>query len=49
MDERSEDWFPLLTESGSIMLREYIKSNRHRRRGVVVDGQVVDEETGEII
>jgi hypothetical protein len=50
MDERPEDWFPLLTESGSLMLREYIKSNRHRRRGgVVVDGQQIDPETGEII
>jgi hypothetical protein len=43
MDERSGDWFPLLTESGSLMLREYIKSNRHRKR------QAFDEETGEIL
>lgn len=42
MDERSSDWFPLLTESGSLMLREYIKSNRHRQR------KNFDEETGEI-
>lgn len=43
MDERSSDWFPLLTESGSLMLREYNKSNRHRHR------KNFDAETGEIL
>lgn len=41
MDEHPDDWFPLLSESGSIMLNNLIKSNRHRRR--------FDAETGEIL
>ena len=42
MDVRYDDWLPLITEGYTIMIREYIKSNRHRHR-------VCDEETGEII
>ena len=42
MDVRFDDWFPVITESYTLMIREYIKSNRHRHR-------LCDEETGEII
>lgn len=41
MNERSQDWFPVISESYTVFLREYIKSNRYRQR--------VDIETGEIL
>lgn len=37
-------WFPALCDSSSIVIREYIKSQRHRPRGISID-----TETGEII
>ena len=40
--ERFEDWFPLLCDSASYVIGQFIKSNRHRNRSNF------DEETGEI-
>lgn len=45
MEERPTDWFPLMTESGSLMLERYIKSNRHRiRTPQSYNGVKVDED-----
>lgn len=41
VDNRYDDWFPLLCDNSTIMISNYIKSCRHRVR-------IVDAETGEI-
>lgn len=34
MEERFDDWFPLLTDNSAYIVGQYIKSNRHRNRNV---------------
>ena len=36
MEERYDDWFPLLTDNSAYIVGQYIKSNRHRSRGVKI-------------
>lgn len=47
MDEHAEDWYPLIMESYTHPLTNYIKSNRHRVRYCAEKD--FDEETGEIL
>ena len=44
MLERPDDWFPLITEGYTIMIREYINSNRHRTRFDVVTGEIIESK-----
>lgn len=44
MLERPDDWFPLITEGYTIMIREYINSNRHRTRFDVSTGEILESK-----
>ena len=46
--EHYDDWFPLLADSCSYIMGQYIKSLRHRRRYITVDpdtGEVIDQSS----
>lgn len=44
-----DDWFPLLSDSCSIVMQAYIKSIRHRKSSSKFRSGSVDPETGELL
>lgn len=48
-DEHPDDWFPLLCDSCSYVISNYIKSRRHSHHRSGKYKQFIDPETGEVI
>lgn len=44
MEERFDDWFPLLADNSAYIVGQYIKSNRHRSRSVSEKGDKNNDE-----
>ena len=49
--ERFDDWYPLLCDSCTFVMTQFLKSKRHSRSSslYIEDGKIVDKATGEIL
>jgi len=45
MNERFDDWFPILCDNSMFIVNSFIKSRRHRHQG----NYNIDKSTGEIL